>query len=202
MQINLKENQMRKLANFLTVARVAAIPFFIYCFFMADKNLGATIAFWIFLIASITDYLDGKIARAFNATSKFGQMLDPIADKLLVTTALILLSTQMIGNVVIPVTEEVRRADVLPVIIIILREVLVSGLREFLALQKIEMPVTKLAKWKTAVQLISLIMILGVPVFDSIRVELHQFGQLTLWLAAILTAITGIQYTRHTLKNI
>ena len=169
---------------------------------MEDKNLGAAIAFWIFLLASITDYLDGKIARAFDATSKFGQMLDPIADKLLVSTALILLSTQMIANVVVPVTEEVRRADVLPVIIIILREVLVSGLREFLALQKIEMPVTKLAKWKTAFQLIALVMLLGVPVFDSIRVELHQYGQLTLWFAAILTAITGFQYTRYTLKNI
>jgi cardiolipin synthase len=193
---------MRKLANFLTTARALVIPFFIYCFFMEDKNLGAAIAFWIFLLASITDYLDGKIARAFDATSKFGQMLDPIADKLLVSTALILLSTQMIANVVVPVTEEVRRADVLPVIIIILREVLVSGLREFLALQKIEMPVTKLAKWKTAFQLIALVMLLGVPVFDSIRVELHQYGQLTLWFAAILTAITGFQYTRYTLKNI
>lgn len=190
---------MSLVANLLTVLRIILIPFLIRAFFMEDKISGAELAFTLFVIASVTDFLDGFIARKFNATSKFGQMLDPIADKMLVTSVLIMLVFDNQPN-------GLPRADLIPVIIIIMREILVSGLREFLANENVAMPVTKLAKWKTTFQFLALLGLLAAPFVDSIiisgtEVNMQQAGQVMLWIAAVLTAITGYQYFRHTMRE-
>ena len=184
------------LANLLTLLRIIIIPFIMRGFFMADKFRGAELVFWLFIIASITDYFDGFVARKFNATSKFGRMLDPIADKMLVAAVLILLAYDRQLN-------GLPRADLIPVIIIILREILVSGLREFLAMENVAMPVTKLAKWKTTFQFLALLALLGAPlaqgvVVAGLPINTQQAGQILLWVAALLTAITGWKYFRYT----
>ena len=189
---------MTLIANFLTLLRIFAIPFIIWGFFIGGYK-GAEIVLILFLIASITDYLDGFIARKFNASSRFGAMLDPIADKLLVAVVLILLVYDQ------PHPGQ-PRADLIPVLIIICREILVSGLREFLALERIAMPVTGLAKWKTTFQFLAVLCLLTVPLMPTFHIkntnfDTHQIGQILLWIAALFTFITGWQYSRHTLKE-
>jgi len=187
------------LANLLTLLRILAIPFIMRGFFIADKFRGAEIVFWLFILASLTDYLDGFVARKFNGSSKFGRMLDPIADKMLVAAVLVLLAFDRQAN-------GLPRADLIPVIIIILREILVSGLREFLALENVAMPVTKLAKWKTTFQFLALLALLGAPLAQGVVVvglpiNTQQAGQILLWLAALLTGITGWKYFRYTMRE-
>jgi len=190
---------MSLIANMLTLLRIILIPFLIRAFFLEDKLDGAHLALTLFIIASATDYFDGLIARKFNAASKFGRMLDPIADKMLVTAVLIMLVYDVQPN-------GLPRADLIPVMIIIMREILVSGLREFLAMENVAMPVTKLAKWKTAFQFFALLALLAAPLTDSVIVSgqdinTQQAGQVMLWIAALLTTITGYQYFRHTMRE-
>ena len=169
---------MKNLPNILTLGRIFIIPLVVVALLGGFNH----IALVLFIIAGITDFFDGYFARKLKVESKFGAMLDPIADKLLVTAVLIFLAKQLSG------------LDTIAVVIILLREVLVSGLREFLGQQKIAMPVTKLAKWKTTLQFVAIIALLYNPI--------SIFSSLLLWVAAILTAITGWQYTTYAIRKI
>lgn len=167
---------MYNLPNLLTISRIVVIPV-IFLSIYIHNYAWSLFAAILFIIASITDYVDGYLARARNETSAFGRLLDPIADKLLVVSALlIIVANGMVGKI-----------SYIPVVIILCREVLVSGLREFLAEVKVGMPVTRLAKWKTGFQMTALSMILVGGIFKIP-------GELLLWAAGALTFITGYQY--------
>ncbi len=170
----------KNLPNYLTYFRIVVIPLLILCFYMKGE-LGLILSSALFLLASITDWLDGYVARLWNVQSNIGRFLDPIADKLLVATALVLLVAD-------------GRADVLPAIAIMCREILVSGLREFLAEIRVSVPVSRLAKWKTGVQMAAIFcLLLSSPV--------ALLGSIMLWLAAILTLVTGYAYLKTGLKH-
>ncbi len=171
--------------NLLTVGRMWAIPAIIATFFLQG-------AFWswvgvvIFILAAITDYLDGYLARSLNQLSRFGRVLDPIADKLLVGAVLIMMAWQ----------GKLAGIMVLPAVIILSREILVSGLREFLAEIKVGCPVTRLAKWKTACQMMAIPMLLVADKACSGPFSglFTWVGSVAFWIAAGLTVITGYQY--------
>ena len=180
---------MYNLPNILTLSRIAVIPL-IFMSIYFTSFAWAMFAGALFIAASITDYLDGYLARAWNETSSFGRLLDPIADKLLVATALvvILVKPGMYGC----------SFTVLPAFVILCREILVSGLREFLREVNVGLPVTKLAKWKTAFQMTALAMML----FRDLWIGWGVLGEVLLWIAAILTFITGYQYYQKSLEYV
>ena len=171
---------MYSLPNLLTISRIVVIPV-IFMMVYIHATLWQLVAAILFIVASITDYLDGYLARSRNETSAFGRLLDPIADKLLVTSALVVILA-VPGMVVC-------KLSYIPVIVILCREILVSGLREFLMEVKVGMPVTRLAKWKTGFQMTALSMMLlkGFWLWGGI-------GEILLWIAGVLTFITGYQY--------
>jgi cardiolipin synthase len=178
------------LPNYLTLFRIALIPVVASLFYL-KSNLGYWIASSFFVVACITDYLDGYYARTLRQTTQLGQFLDPMADKLLVASTLLLL----VGF------DRIKGVSLIPAIIILCRELLVSGLREFLAEMKMSMPVTQLAKWKTGFQMTALtILIAATPITNFLY--LHALGTLSLWVSAILTLITGYDYCRFGLKHI
>lgn len=159
--------------------------------FYLNSNIGYWIASFFFIIACITDYLDGYYARTLRQATRLGQFLDPIADKLLIASTLLLL----VGF------NHIEGLSLIPAIIILCRELLVSGLREFLAQTRVSIPVTNLAKWKTSFQMTSLsILIAATPETDFLY--LHFLGTLSLWISAVLTLITGYDYCRYGLKHI
>lgn len=184
---------MKQLPNLLTASRIFLIPVLVAAFYV-DDPLGSVLTATIFGFASITDFLDGYAARRFGAHSKLGMFLDPVADKLLVAAAILMLV-------------DAGRADIIPSLLILCREILVSGLREFLAELKVSVPVSRLAKWKTGVQMTALIMLLAAPALPSIVPWLpfvwHAgfLGNLLLWVAALLTVVTGYAYLRTGLKH-
>lgn len=171
----------KQVPNALTYSRIIVIPIFIAVFYW-DKTIAPYLAGGLFLYASITDFLDGYFARAWHATSSIGRFLDPIADKLLVATALVMLVKE-------------GRADVLPAIAIVCREILVSGLREFLAELRISVPVSQLAKFKTAAQLTAIFLLLISPALP-VWLYVQVLGDGLLWIAAILTLLTGYVYLK------
>ncbi|MDX1974788.1 MAG: CDP-diacylglycerol--glycerol-3-phosphate 3-phosphatidyltransferase [Rickettsiales bacterium] len=177
-------NLRKNLPNYLTYCRIAVIPALILVFFL--KGMWSYyLAAGLFLLACLTDWLDGYVARAWNVQSNVGRFLDPIADKLLVATALLLLVQSN--------TDDTTRADIIPAIAIVCREILVSGLREFLAEIRISVPVSRLAKWKTGVQMGAIfLLLLGVGGPSWLHAEV--LGRVFLWLAAILTLVTGYAY--------
>jgi cardiolipin synthase len=195
----------KNLPNYLTYFRIVVIPALILVFFGGNSGEGDAFYFlkgpWayylsagLFLLASITDWLDGYVARVFEAQSRIGRFLDPIADKLLVATALMLL----VGEGRTDYAD--GRAMMIPAIAIVCREILVSGLREFLAEIHVSVPVSRLAKWKTGLQMGAIFLLLlggGGPVW------LHAgwFGNVCLWLAALLTLVTGYAYLKTGLKH-
>ena len=140
----------------------------------------------MFILAAITDFFDGYLARAWQQQSALGRMLDPIADKLLVSVSLLMLAAD--GTI--------DDWSLIPAIIILCREILVSGLREFLAELQVSVPVTRLAKWKTAVQLFAIALLLAGPAGETILPGTTLAGLTALWLAAILTIYTGYDYFR------
>ena len=146
----------------------------------------------IFVIASITDYFDGYLARAWNQSSTIGRMLDPIADKLLVAAVLLLLAAE--GSI--------AGWSLWAAIIILCREILVSGLREYLAELKVSVPVTRLAKWKTTIQMISIAFLLAGPAGDKFLPGITQVGLALLWVSALVTLYTGYDYFRAGLRHI
>lgn len=180
---------MYNLPNILTISRIIVIPL-IFASIYFTSYAWAMLAGILFVAASVTDYLDGYLARAWNETSAFGRLLDPIADKLLVATAL----------VVILVKPNMYSLGItaIPAFVILCREILVSGLREFLREVNVGLPVTKLAKWKTAFQMTALAMML----FKDLWIGWNYCGELLLWIAAILTFITGYQYYQKSLDYV
>ena len=176
----------QSLPNALTAARIALIPLLCLLVFVPG-HVAAWGAFGFYAIAAISDFFDGYLARIWNARSVFGRVFDPIADKLLVAALLLcLVAAGLIAGI-----------DLIPVIAIILRELLVSGLREYLGQAGHTLPVSKLAKWKTTVQLIALGLLLLVPVLP-----VWNAGLLALWLAAGLTVATGWDYVKLAMKSL
>ena len=175
------------LPNLLTLSRIAAIPLLVALAAQgsAIANLGACC---VFALAGLTDWLDGKLARDWRQTSEFGRMLDPIADKLLVGATLMMLAG----------TGRLREWGLYPAIVILLREILVSGLREFLAGLRVGLPVTRLAKWKTGVQMVSLGVLLagdaGAARLGLAWLPVSAVGLALLTGAALLTLLTGWDY--------
>ena len=182
--------------NILTYARILAVPLIVVCFFVEGKlqssDFARWAALWIFIIASITDFFDGYLARIWNQTSNIGRMLDPIADKLLVASILLLVAAD--GTI--------AGWSLWAAIIILCREILVSGLREYLAELKVSVPVTRIAKWKTTVQMVAIAFLLAGPAGDKILPYTTEIGILLLWVAALLTMYTGYDYFRAGLKHI
>jgi len=174
------------LPNILTISRILVIPA-VFATVYWENNIGNVTACVLFALAAITDFFDGYLARSMNKLSKFGRFLDPIADKLLVASVLLILAY----------SQRLSDYGLIPAVIIMCREILVSGLREFLAEINVGMPVTKLAKWKTTFQLIALpILLLGTTGWEYFP----YLGEAFLWLAAILTVITGYDYMKSGLK--
>lgn len=177
----------KDLPNYLTYFRIVVIPVLIFAFYLKGE-MAYVLPTALFIVASITDWLDGYLARAWHAQSKIGRFLDPIADKLLVATVLLLL----VGE---------DRADILPAIAIVCREILVSGLREFLAEIQVSVPVSKLAKFKTAAQMVAMTFLLMGPL-TLLGYPVQFLGDVLLWIAAILTLVTGYAYLRTGLKHL
>jgi len=186
------------LPNLLTYARILAVPLIVLCFFLEGKLQSSDFARWsalaIFIAASVTDYLDGYLARTWKQTSNIGRMLDPIADKLLVSTCLLLLAADT--------DHTIAGWTLWAAIIILCREILVSGLREYLAALKVSVPVTQLAKWKTAIQMVAIATLLVGPAGDKIVPYTTEIGITLLWVSAIVTLYTGYDYFRAGLKHI
>jgi CDP-diacylglycerol---glycerol-3-phosphate 3-phosphatidyltransferase len=170
------------LPNLLTLSRILAMPLVVATFYL-PAPLGPWSGCTIFALAGITDWLDGKLARAWQQQSELGRLLDPIADKLLVAGTLLMLTA----------TQRISAPAVLPALVILSREILVSGLREHLAGMRVKVPVTNLAKWKTTIQMIAIGVLL---VGDSGPALLHVklVGEALLWIAAIFTIVTGYKY--------
>ncbi len=180
---------MYNLPNILTISRIVVIPL-IFMSIYFTSYAWAMLAGILFVAASITDYLDGYLARAWNETSAFGRLLDPIADKLLVATALVVILAK-------PNMYSLN-ITIIPAFVILCREILVSGLREFLREVNVGLPVTKLAKWKTAFQMTALAMML----FKDLWIGWSYCGEFLLWVAATLTFITGYQYYQKSLDYV
>jgi cardiolipin synthase len=180
------------LPNLLTYGRIAAAPLVGATFFIGG-NWGPWIAFVIFVAASISDYFDGYLARIWNQQSALGRMLDPIADKLLVAVAiLVLVADGMLAG-----------WSIWAAIIVLMREILVSGLREFLAELQVSVPVTWLAKWKTALQLVAIAALLIAPALQGAKSGfIIDMGLTFFWIAAIVTLYTGYDYFRAGLKHL
>ena len=176
--------------NIITFIRIFLIPIILYLLFSENPNI-VLIAGLLFIVSSVSDYFDGYLARTLNQSSKLGTLLDPIADKLLIASVIVVLvDTGVISNI-----------HVVPAIIILLREIAISGLREFLAKFNTDMPVSKLAKYKTTFQMVSL-SILIISLGFELNDLLWNIGLITLWIAAIITLLSGYNYMAKGLKHI
>jgi len=180
---------LKKIPNILTIGRIIIVPFFVLAFYLPGFY-GDLTACVLFVIASFTDFLDGMLARMMEEESKLGELLDPIADKIIVATALILLV--MSGTI--------RHYEVIAAIIILTREILISGLREFLAKGQVKLPVTNLAKLKTFLQMVAIALLLtgetGNKILNFQNYNAQTIGIILLWLSAFLTLYTGYVYLR------
>jgi len=186
---------MLSLPNLLTLSRIFAVPILVFLLWR-PAPVDYAITFVLYCIVGITDYFDGYLARAQGRISRLGQFLDPIADKIMVVAVLIMLISSRKANPV----PEIAGLNIIPALVILLRELFVSGLREFLAELKVSVPVSALAKWKTTFQMVALgALILGGSVPDLPFV--HIVGLACLWAAAALTLITGYDYLRIGLRH-
>ena len=180
---------LKKIPNILTIGRILIVPFFVLAFYLPGFY-GDFTALILFIVASFTDFLDGMLARLLGQESKLGELLDPIADKIIVATALILLV--MDGTI--------RNYEVIAAIIILIREILISGLREFLAKGQVVMQVTSLSKLKTFIQMVSIAILLtgdsGNKIINFQDYNAQTIGIVLLWLSAFLTLYTGYDYLR------
>ena len=176
------------LSNFLTLIRIAVIPIIVFCIYLKNPYFG-WVAFVLFCLASITDYFDGYIARLRNEVTNFGTFLDPIADKLLVAAVILILTSKGV----------ISDWDTVPALIILLREITVSGLREYLAGIKVSIPVSTIAKSKTLFQLSALaLLILSESSIDM--TPILYLGKIFLWVAAVLTLYTAYDYVKGSVK--
>ena len=178
-----------KFPNYLTIGRIIIVPIFVFTFYLPGFY-GDILPFALFVIASFTDFLDGLLARMYKEESKLGELLDPIADKIIVATALLLLVMD----------QTIKNYEVIAAIIILTREILISGLREFLAKGKIKLPVSNLAKLKTFLQMFSISLLLlgdtGNKILNFQDYNAQTIGIILLWLSAFLTLYTGYDYLR------
>jgi len=183
-----------KIPNILTIGRIILVPIFIGTYYL-PRSMGDWIPFIIFVLASFTDFLDGLLARLYKEESKLGELLDPIADKIIIASALILLVMD----------STIKNYEVIAAIIIMIREILISGLREFLAKVQITMPVTRLAKFKTFIQMFAIAALLtgesGNTLINLGNYNAHSIGIILLWLAAFLTLYTGYDYVRKRIHH-
>ncbi len=182
---------LNALPNWMTVTRIAITPLIAVLIWIDEPTYGYQLALILYTIASITDYIDGYMARRLNVVSPLGEMLDPIADKLLIAAVLLALAS---------VTES-GWLFLAPALVILIREFMISGLREFLAKQNISAPVTRLAKWKTTAQILALGFLMGAPGFPGFPFA-HEIGIALLWIAAILTVHTGSSYLINAVKHV
>ncbi len=186
-----EQSPLMSLPNILTYARIAAVPALVGCFFL-EGNYSYWLALAIFVAAGITDFLDGYFARAWKQQSSLGRMLDPIADKLLVSAALLMLAAN----------QTIAGWSLWAGVIILSREILVSGLREFLSELNVSVPVTQLAKWKTTAQMLAIGFLIVGPAGDNIFPWTTTTGLVLLWMAALLTLYTGYDYFRAGLRHV
>jgi cardiolipin synthase len=178
------------LPNLLTLSRILAMPLVVATFYLPAPS-GPWIGCAIFTMAGITDWLDGRLARAWQQQSEWGRFLDPIADKLLVSGILLMLTA----------TQRISAPAVLPALVILSREILVSGLREHLAGMRVKVPVTSLAKWKTTIQMIAIgVLLVGDAGPDFLHAKV--LGEALLWIAAAFTLITGYQYLAAGIQHV
>ena len=177
------------LSNILTLTRIIVIPIIVILIYLKGPFYG-WVAFILFCLAGITDYFDGYFARIRNEISNLGTFLDPIADKLLVVSVIFILTAK----------EVISDWETIPALIILLREIAVAGLREYLAGIKVSVPVSKIAKFKTSLQLIAVgILILSESGISILPIIL--FGKIALWIAALLTLYTGYDYLKSGIKH-
>ena len=177
--------------NLLTYARIVTVPAIVAAFYIPG-SAGRFTALGIFVVAAITDFFDGWLARAWGQQSALGRMLDPIADKLLVAAALLILVAEgTIGG-----------WSLWAALVILSREILVSGLRESLAEVRVSVPVTRLAKWKTTVQMVAIGFLLVGPAGEPIFAYTEEVGLTLLWIAAIVTLYTGYDYFRAGFRHL
>ena len=187
--------RMLSMPNLLTLSRIFAVPLLAFLLWWPDWQLGYGLAYALYCLMGITDYFDGYLARSSGAVSKLGVFLDPIADKIMIAAVILVLTAQ--GWLRGPYVGDMH---VIAGLIILVREIAVSGLREFLAELKVSMPVSSLAKWKTTLQLVSLgALILGGALPGQPWV--HLVGVFSLWAAAALTLVTGYDYLRTGLRH-
>ena len=176
-----------KIPNILTIGRIIIVPIFVFSFYLPGFY-GDVIPFVLFIVASFTDFLDGLLARIFKEESRLGELMDPIADKIIVAAALILLVMD----------ETIKNFEVIAAIIILTREILISGLREFLAKGQIKLPVSNLAKLKTFLQMFSISILLtretGKKIINFQDYDAQTIGIILLWLSAFLTLYTAYDY--------
>lgn len=186
---------MLSLPNILTLSRIVAVPMLVALLWWPDWEAGYLAAFVLYCLMGVTDYFDGYLARAQGAVSRLGQFLDPIADKIMVAAVILMLvGTRFEDRAII------TGVHLIAALVILLREIAVSGLREFLGGIQVSVPVSKLAKWKTTLQLVSLgalILAGALPALAFIKLT----GLVTLWGAAALTLVTGWDYLRVGLKH-
>ena len=179
-----------KIPNILTIGRIIIVPIFVLSFFIPG-TIGDLVPFFLFVLASFTDFLDGLLARLYKEESRLGELLDPIADKILVAAALVLLVMNGI----------IKNYEVIAAIVILTREILISGLREFLAKNKeTSIPVSSLSKFKTLIQMLSIALLLtgdtGNKIINFQDYNAQTVGIILLWISAFLTIYTGYDYLR------
>ena len=184
------------LPNILTYARIAAVPVVVALLYWQSILEGGLWLRWlalaVFIAAGITDILDGYFARMWGQTSSLGRMLDPIADKLLVASSLLMLAAEA----------SIHGWALLAAVIILCREILVSGLREYLAELRVGVPVTRLAKWKTVAQMVAIGFLIAGEAGDRVIPGITEIGIALLWASAILTLYTGWDYMRAGLRYV
>ena len=196
---------MFALPNALTIMRIVLVPVFVVAFVIPGEA-ARLVAFGVFVIAGVSDWLDGFAARKLNAGSDFGRMLDPIADKVLVAVALMMLVAEGTFTQIKP-NGMLSLLKLVPALIILAREILVSGLREFLAGTRVSVPVTAVAKFKTAVQMIAIGAMILTPLGDHLApgipaITYAAIAYVLLWVAAALTVYTGVVYYRNGMAHL
>jgi cardiolipin synthase (CMP-forming) len=200
----MRRDAMLSLPNILTLSRIFAVPILVALLWWPAWTMGYVIAFVVYCLMVVTDYFDGYLARAQGTVSKLGIFLDPIADNIMIAAVILVLAAQ--GVLRGPYVGDMH---VIAGLIILIREIAVSGLREFLGGLRVSVPVSRLAKWKTAFQMIALgALILGqglpgwtVSGWGLVANVPHTVGLTTLWAAAVLTLITGWDYLRVGLRH-
>ncbi|ACB95343.1 CDP-diacylglycerol--glycerol-3-phosphate 3-phosphatidyltransferase [Beijerinckia indica] len=180
------------LPNILTYGRLVAVPLVVGCLFWSEFDIMRWTALGLFIVAGITDFLDGYLARALAQQSSLGRMLDPIADKLLVAAVIVMLVAD----------HTLRSYSLCAAVVILCREILVSGLREYLAELKVPVPVSKVAKWKTTVQLVALGFLIAGPAGERVLPGTIVIGLALFWASALLTLYTGWDYLRAGVKHV